>query len=211
MLILVIGRRRQGKSTLGYDIACRKSTIVIFDPRKQFGTTDCVLPDAERLTEYLNEKPEIIIHPYHDPKLCFEEVSFKLDSWIQQNPGEPLAFLVDEARFIDTPEQEYVSFDRIIRFSNPQDVDVIMTCHRPVDISTDIRAIADYWCIFKTTLEHDLRIVRDRCGEQVTEIVAKLGPQEYVLWNDGDGTYAVKRDRAAWYHAIERKREVIAA
>jgi hypothetical protein len=84
-------------------------------------------------------------------------------------------------------------------------VNAILTCHRPVDISVDIRAIADYWCIFQTTQEHDLQIVSQRCGDECADAVQKLRDKQFLLWNDGDGTYVIKSDSTAWFVEIRRK------
>jgi hypothetical protein len=206
MIILVIGRRKQGKTTLAYAISLKKPTRVIFDPRRLFKTSDVVLPDANGLYDLMDTESEIIVQPWGDVKESFDKFCDEVDLWMETNRDEPLAIVVDEVRFVDTPNEDYVSFDRILRFSNPSTVDVIVTCHRPVDISTDVRAIADYWCIFKTTQEHDLRAIRERCGEEVANLVDSLGPKEYVLWNDGEGVATVRRDKASWFVPIERKR-----
>lgn len=211
MLTLIFGRRKQGKTTLAYSISLRSPTRIIFDPRGQFRTTDDILPSADGLFELLDTRSEIIVQPEDAVKHTFSEVCREFANWIKANPEETAILLDDEALFIDTPSETYSSLDKIIRFGNPQRTGVIMTAHRPGDISVDIRAIADYWCIFKTTQEHDLKVIDQRCGSQVAEIVSRLEAKQYVVWNDAEGVFAVKTNPSAWYVNIERKSETVPA
>lgn len=211
MLTLVIGRRRQGKTTLAYSLSLRSPTRVIFDPRGQFRTTDDILPNGDGLFELLDDRSEIIIQPREYVRTSFTETCRAFADWIEENPQEQAVLLADEVLFIDTPNTDYPSLDRIIRFGNPERVNVIMTAHRPGDISTDIRAIADYWCIFKTTQEHDLKVIDQRCGPHVAHLVSKLNTKQYIVWSDAEGVYTVKSNSASWYVNIERRSESIPA
>lgn len=211
MLTLIIGRRKQGKTTLAYSLALRAPTRVVFDPRGQFRTTDDVLPDGEGLYELLDTRSEIIVQPREYVRSAFTKVCQDFADWIENNPQEEAVLLADEVLFIDTPNTDYPSLDRIIRFGDPARTGVIMTAHRPGDISTDIRAIADYWCMFKTTQEHDLKVIDQRCGSQVADLVSRLQAKQYVVWSDAEGVFTVKQDASKWYVRIERKSESVGA
>ena len=208
MISLIIGRRTRGKSTLGYVVALQKPMRVIFDPRRQFHTTDDIIPAPFNLYEMMGERSEIIIQPMDKIEGSFELTCSEIFDFVEENPGEQIAFLVDEVRFLDTPNIEYPSFDKLIRFTNPKQIDIILTCHRPVDISTDIRAIADFWCIFQTTQEHDLQIIRQRCGESCAEAVRNLKDKEFLLWDDGEGKFSIRTNPTAWFIPIDRKATV---
>jgi len=208
MIILVFGRREQGKTTFAYHLALQKETRVEFDPRGMFATTSDIIPDSFELQELLDEREEIIVQPEHNVKRVFEDTCNSIWRWIKQyhDMGDELSlsFLVDEARFIDTPSYIPESLDAILRMAPRREVDTIFTAHRPVDISVDIRAIADYWAIFQTTQEHDLKVISERCGEQVAEIVAKLPAHHLVIWNDALGTFRVLDKPEVWKHQITR-------
>jgi hypothetical protein len=204
MITIVIGRRTRGKSTLAYAIALQRNNRVIFDPRRQFHTTDDIVYEPDELYDMLDTRSEIIVQPNGDLRSNFERTCYDFYDWTDDNRLAGIAFLVDEARFLDTPNNDYPNFDRILRFCKPQDVDVILTCHRPVDVSVDIRAIADYWCIFQTTQEHDLAIIYSRCGQDCADVARNLRDKQFVLWNDGDGNFTVKSEPASWYVPIER-------
>lgn len=83
---------------------------------------------------------------------------------------------------------------------SPRDrVAIILTAHRPADISTNIRALADTWCIFRTTQAHDLIAIEDRCGERVALLVQKLEPYQFVGWDDAKATATIYRNSRAWF------------
>lgn len=208
MITLIIGRRTRGKSTLGYAIALQRPTRVVFDPRRQFRTTDDVIPAPFNLYEMMGTRSEIIIQPLEKIEGNFELTCQEIFDYVEDNPDEEIAFLCDEIRFLDTPNIEYQNFDKLIRFTNQKVFDVILTCHRPVDISTDIRAIADYWCIFQTTQEHDLQIIRQRCGDACANAVKNLKEKEFILWDDGEGKFSIRNDATVWFVPIDRKATV---
>jgi hypothetical protein len=208
MITIVNGRRRQGKTTLAYYLSLEKPTRVIFDPRRQFDTTSIKLDDGVGLYELMNEHAEILIQPTGNVKATFGNITQDFRDWTVDNPDEPAVLLVDESRFLDTPNENYEAFEQTIRFSEGELVDVMMTSHRPGDISVDIRAISDYYCIFRTTQEHDLKVISQRCGDEVADIVANLRDKEFVVWNDGTATYHTVNDPDKWFVDIHTRKEV---
>ena len=196
MITLVIGRRVQGKTTLAYHSARRSPTVIIFDPRGSFDSD--VVSDTD-IYEALDTMDRIVIHPEGDVVKSFELVCEQVRDWLRDNPQEEISFLVDEARFIDSPAGVPEAFDHIIRFSSVKNVNVFLTAHRPSDIAVDIRAIADYWCMFRSTQEHDLKVIEGRCGPTVADQVQNLGPKEFVVWNDGEAKSHVNREPHSWY------------
>jgi hypothetical protein len=174
---------------------------VNFDPRHMIDTTSDTLSDdtvPELLYEMLNERAEITIRPHFNIDQCFADTCEQIYLWLKDNPGEPFYFLVDEVRFLENPEANQY-FDYIVRCLPSKSVSVALTCHGVTDISTDLRRIADYWLLFKLTLEADLIRVRERCGDQVAEEVQKLNPYEYVVWNDSIGEWRKHSEPAKWF------------
>ncbi len=208
MITLSLGRREQGKTTLAYFVALKMPTRVVFDPRKQFKTSQTISLDGMGLYEELDSKAEVIVQPVFGVQEVFRQTCDEVMQWITDNPGEPVALLVDEARFVDTPSFIPDSFDFLMRCTSREDMNIIMTAHRPVDISVDIRAIADFWAIFHTTQEHDLKVIAERCGNEVADIVAALPPRHVVMWDDSTGTYNVYREPDKWFADIKFLRPV---
>jgi hypothetical protein len=85
-----------------------------------------------------------------------------------------------------------------MRCSPRQLTTIALTAHRPQDISTDIRALVDHWCIFRTTQSHDLEAIEERCGERTKAIVQTLDRFQFVEWNDARGEIRLHRDGSKW-------------
>ena len=206
MLDLVIGRRELGKTTLAVSLCRHFSTRVIFDPRHMINTTSDILGDGQVegvLYEMLDTRAEIIIRPSFDREGTFAAMCAEIYSWLKDNPEESFCLLVDEARFVQTPE-ENPHFDFIVRCTPRSHCTVIMTCHGIVDISPDLRRVADYLILFRLTMESDLTRIRERCGDTVAEQVQSLNPYEYIVWNDANATWAIHREKQKWYVSLER-------
>jgi hypothetical protein len=205
LICLCIGRKEQGKTTLGYHLAHSFPTRVIFDPREHFFTSPVEIESGAGLYELLDEKAEIIVKPPDHYPEHFEIVCDQLRNWIRDNHDEEFSFLIDEAYDIKTPEYMPASLDWLMRKTKRKQTRIIFTAHRPVDISTDIRALSDNWFIFQSTQEHDLRIIAERCGREVAEQVTALKPREFINWDDSIGKWTKFSDSNAWYMKLTRK------
>jgi hypothetical protein len=75
----------------------------------------------------------------------------------------------------------------------------LYACHGIVDISTDLRRIADFWVLFQMTLNADLDTIYVKCGEDVVNAVKSLKPYQYVVWNDSNSTWRKVTDSQCWY------------
>lgn len=207
MLDLVIGRRELGKTTLAVSLSRHFSTRVIFDPRHMINTTSDILTDGQIegvLYQMLDDRAEIIVQPHFNKEATFAAMCAEIYAWLQDNPGEPFCLLIDEARFVKTPEDN-PHFDFIVRCTPRENVTVIMTCHGIVDISPDLRRVADFWILFRLTMEADLDRVRERCGDLIAEEVQKLEPYEYIVWNDAISTWKKHADKERWFVSLRRE------
>jgi hypothetical protein len=202
VISLVLGRREQGKSTLAYHLALKSDTRVIFDPRSQFHTSSDIISDDFDLLNLLDTRYEIIVQPEHSVPEVFERCAWSVNEWIKENPDEQLCFLLDEARFIETVKKIPPSLDAILRMAPRKTTHTIFTAHRPSDISVDIRAIADFWFLFHTTQEHDLKAIAERCGNDVADEVSTLKPFEIIVWDDGIGKARKDTNSSAWKHSF---------
>lgn len=205
--MLCIGRKEQGKTTLGYFLAHNFPTRVIFDPREHFNTGGTVIEEGAGLYNLLDDTAEVIVKPPDHYPEHFEIVCDELRRWIRDNHEEEFALLVDEAYDIKTPEYMPASLDWLMRKTKRKQTRIIFTAHRPVDISTDIRALSDNWLIFQSTQEHDLRIIRERCGDEVVEQVAQLNPREFINWDDSIGKWTKFSESNRWYMPLEKRNE----
>lgn len=203
MITLIIGFTGQGKSTLAEYIARRSDTRVIIDPRSQFHTTDDILPDANELYEMLDDRYEVIVQPGRgrDVAGVFDQACSEVANWIEDNPRERICLVCDEARLLGLDSKSVsLNFDWILRSAREgSPIDVIVTCHRPVDVSTNIRAIANRIVLFRVMLSNDLTTIEEQCGEQVTEEVKKLLDREFVVWNNSRQQWRKNSRPETWY------------
>lgn len=209
MLDLFIGRRELGKTTLAVSIARHFPTRVLFDPRHMLNTGGIVLIDDQvsQLEFILDDHAEIIVRPdLMEVDQVFEEMCRQIYLWLREHPEEKLCLLVDEARFVKEPEK-IRWFDYIVRCTKRDMVTVEMTCHGVVDISPNLRRIADLWVLFQLTQGADIDTVRERCGDAVADQVSLLKPYEYIVWDDSLHRWKRHTDPTLWYVPLEVRSE----
>jgi len=203
MIWLVIGRREQGKTTLAMSMALRVPARLIFDPRGM------IRPDAPRaetpaeLDEAMDDLfegrvAEVRFTPRGDVEEGFVAFATAAAAWVRADVTRPLAVVVDEAGFV--PRSNRVApFMWLCRCSRRDTIQIIMTAHRPLDISTSVRAISDHWLIYPCRQEHDLRVLEERCSESAMRAIARLKDRQFLAWDDAHTTSRLYEDPAAWY------------
>lgn len=207
MIYLTLGRREQGKTTLNLWMLRRGSAArAIFDPRGligPFGGERIVRVDDVALAFVAldrRELVEVVYTPAEDVALAFHVFARELADWVRRDRARPLRVLIDEAGFVPLASPEFLW---LLRCSQRDRVDVFITAHRPVDIPTDVRAIADHWLMFPMRQEHDLRVVSERCGSAIAARVEGLAPHQAVWWDDSRCTWDVLADPTTWYLDLE--------
>jgi hypothetical protein len=209
VITVIIGFTGQGKTTLAEFISQRATTRLKFDPRLQFHTTDDVLQNENGLYELLNDRYEVIVQPGRGVAVeeDFDAVCRVLADWIEDNPHENVCLLVDEGRLVGLNNKSgSLNFDWILRSAREgSPIDVIITCHRPVDINPNIRAIANRLVLFRVMLPGDLDLIEEQCGPTVAEEVKKLVDKQFITWNNSRQTWRKITDSASWKVDLERK------
>lgn len=204
MIYAIIGRRRQGKSTLMRHMGSRVPARLIFDPRRMYHygpgavvvtTRDGLQAECDRMLD--QEVTEVVYSPAGDLDRAFLDYSAEMKRWVEEEPARPIAFMIDEANkeFIDTDNADFMWVVRCCTWEIHQ---IMLTAHRPVDLTTKVRAMVDHWCWFAVKQEHDLGVVRERCGTEVSLLVQQLGPREFLHWDDTDGKWVTVRDSESW-------------
>jgi len=204
MIILDIGRRGQGKTTLALYLARKSTRRFVFDPRGLVEQTPGIRLKTSSPTLISQgvdqvvdgDVPELILTPTLEPQKAFNALLNELYEWLKRDPKASFALVVDELRFL--PDLETDQFEWLLRCSQPDRVHVILTCHRPADIPVNIRAIADQWLIFRVTQEHDLKVISER-SERAAKAVRYLEKREFVAWDDATGEFKVFRRPDQWF------------
>lgn len=197
MFHFAIGRRGKGKTTLAYRMTRKIPRRLIFDPRGMIRanvdavitTTRSEMVRAVREVQR-GEYDEMIFTPSGDLDEGFHAFANELRRWIVTTPELPVAVLIDEASFID---QKSKHFQWVVRCSPVETFHILMTCHRPLDLDTTVRAIADHWLIFQCRQEHDLKVIRERCSPEVAAEVQRLQTRHFVHWDDGRAIMSINR------------------
>ena len=190
--VLIFGRRRQGKSTLAYALACsQKSHVVIFDPNGQY-TSFAPISDMDDMVDALiSEQPTIRYQPLSD-RPAEEWEPFADVVWEFRD----YALIIDECSVIQSATYVDSRLERFLRRA-PDDVVIIQTTHRPVDTNKLSRQLAtDVFC-FQTRMKADLDMMRNDFSPDMPEAVQAL-PEYHVLhyWGGRGGSY----EHLIWNH-----------
>lgn len=209
MLIGSTGRRLMGKTTLAMHIAERiDGARLVLDPRRLIRRPGAVVARSaaalHRAIPQLRsgEFPEVVYSPTEDLPEAFAAFAAELRAWAADPPeGIDLAAVIDEASFYGALEAN-ADFMFAVKCSDPATFHLVLTCHRPSDLPPDVRALLNHWCIFRTTQEHDLDVIRRRCTADVVTLVQRLSDRSFVDWNDDDGTYDLHTHPAIWHTVL---------
>jgi len=220
MIHLVIGRRKRGKTTLAYYMVRKSPARAIFDPRGMVPAQDAppwgVETETGRAPEHAfrvrnmaalevgfdmlaqGEIRELVYTPSDDSLAHpFQVFCNELKGWVDRGAtaAKPLSVLIDELGFLESSQRDNPALRRVFRSCEPEIFHVFITCHRPVDVPVNTRSIADFWEVFHCVQEHDLDVIRERCGESAARKVSQLTARSFVLFDDAEGKVTEYPDR----------------
>lgn len=204
MVILNIGRRKRGKTTLAYYQALKVPQRFIFDPRAMIQRPGSVRVHSksvlrERAFPALQEGEitELVYQPHDDDiQGAFAAFSKLAKEWITTTPEKPLAIMVDETSFVNLREP---AFEWVLKCCESDRIHILLTCHRPADLPVGVRAIADRWCLFQTRQPHDLEVIEERCSPEVARAVQRIEGHTFVVWDDAHASAEVFTNAGAWH------------
>lgn len=206
MIILIVGRREVGKTTLAKYYGAKMSPRLTVDPRALWPRL--VRPEGDDrpgayvdvnnyyVLEDLESGDDVLIVP-NDMDESVARLAIVARTYFDGPTDRRLTVTFDEAALYDRALKLHWSW--MIRCSPRERTTIILTAHRPADIPTDIRALADYWCIFRTTQEHDLEVIKERCSVDVYDHVQTLDRFQFVSWNDAKAEMKIHKNPATWY------------
>jgi hypothetical protein len=211
VIYVIIGRRELGKTTLARYLGHARSPRLTIDPRAQWPlppsvtTTDDdddaipgVMFDVNPalVLEDLESDRDVLVQP-NDLEDAIASLAWPARQYITGSPSRQLTITFDEAGLYTNGLRSHWSW--MMRCSPRDRTTILLTAHRPADVATDIRALADIWCIFRTTQVHDLDAIEDRCGPEVRALVQTLKPYEFVSWNDAKAEMQHHKNPQSWY------------
>ena len=112
---------------------------------------------------------------------------------------------IDEASQLQSPGQAHQWLDRFVRMCPSRDVHISQTMHRPRDAATICRSLATDWYIFRTTLQSDIDIIAERCGDEMAAQVAAFpeGSHHVLHWDDAAAEGELLTEPAEWFESLE--------
>lgn len=209
--VIIIGRRREGKTTLAVHLALTSGKgIVIFDINSQVEIKNSIIVcELEGFHELMmlssKERPRIIIYrPIGGAQSGALDAEFSEVAKVLWVSGHNYVFLVDEAHWLQTPQQANEMLETYIRMADSS-VTLIQTVHTLSDTWTRGRSLASDIIMFQLTRSADLKAVQAEFGEDVSEQVKAL-PLHHYIHVDLDSHKTTKVDNpASWYHDLNKK------
>jgi hypothetical protein len=228
MIVLIAGRKGQGKSTLGLYLATyiqKKQgahVIPIFDPKYTYKNVPST-SDPEEFSDLLERSGFSAVAYRPLPPGTASEV--KSESAMQEefanfmeaisiechlgreasaarkNMGT-VVVIVDEAWFLQAGNSIDPWLDTLVRLSDSKRLYLILMAHRPSDFSTRVRAQADELYFFQQVLPADLEAIRNMAGDEVAERVAALPLHHVLRYNVADNKAEVWDFPEGWFMAI---------
>lgn len=203
MIHLVIGRRENGKTTLAWFMALGCPRLLVFDPRGLIGRDVDRVQSAEEFEIAMpvmvkGERAIVVYTPRGDVEEGFELFAKVAAKWVRDYRDSPIAIVVDEAGFL-TRMDRCVDFMWVCRCSKRDTAQIILTAHRPRDIATSVRAIADRWLVFSCRQEHDIKVFDERMTTQAVKTIEKLPVRHFVAWDDAKGEAMLYSRTDRWF------------
>lgn len=209
----IIGRRKRGKTTLGVYMMRKGPSRVMFDPRGMVKASDGspvegqALPHRVRKYDGLEvamdmlaegSLQEVVYTPNENSLVTpFQTFCSELKRWVDHpdTSARRLSVLVDELGWLEVSHRDNATLRRVLRSCEPDLFNVFLTCHRPIDVPVNTRSIADFWIMFHCVQEHDLDVIRERCGELTATRVQSLTGRSFVCFDDAEGKLTEYPDR----------------
>lgn len=205
---LLIGNRKQGKSTLSMVLAnVHNDLVVIFDPNGQFPEVPRV-PIAE-LDQTIQEWSEsesdshlwLRVGPLDTGEISstFDALAAVLFNW------ENYSLIVDEANSLQTSNKINPSLDRLLRRS-PSSVAIVQNTHRVKDTNTNTRFHSADWWVFLNERAVDLDAIEREWGnEEIVREIRELDAYQCVhIWRGHGGRieFSTWDKPEEWYFPI---------
>lgn len=205
MMSVIVGRRRQGKSTLALALAkAKRQTIVIFDPNDQY-TNIAQIDELDGWLESADENSIGRIVPAPPVDQTWQEIAEILDGG--QWEWADYTLILDECSMLMSPHSLDDKLERFARTA-PKDVHLILTTHRARDVNPLFRALATDWFVFQTSIALDLDALRRNFGDDIANTVPSLPKYHvahYWLSDGGIPIMTVWNKPHEWYVDIGRK------
>lgn len=198
--IIVIGKRKKGKSTLTRQLFGNERRVIIYDAK---GATSLVQPTHVSMGNIpanvvFAPKREILRVSVARGKEPWKELEFSAYLAIM---AKHVVWVCDE--FADALEGrepgECVS--HVIRMGREQDVRFILTFQRPAEVPRMATGMASDWYIFQSNEPNDMEFVKRSVSAEAASIMKSLPVGQAVHVKDGSVVGIMHSEGGAWLHS----------
>jgi hypothetical protein len=204
MIALIVGKREEGKTTLGLFLAMQWSPfVIILDTRRQF-EIGIPVHSLSELDDAIDEgSPVIVYQPESEED---EEESGELARNImargmEHNPAGRFTFLIDEAGEVAKFGRAVRPLRKMIKFVRLDTVNVLLLCHRPTDLDPVFRSLMTDFYLFRVNGDRDIEWLDgiDSITDEAIQVVQKLPRHHFIRLKPGVEGYQLFNDPSAWY------------
>lgn len=195
-IVGIIGRKGSGKSTKLRELLRYCPRWLAFDPMRDHGELAAgnVFESIGAVTRFLNwsrNQPAFagVYVPQDDPSVEVEEVSRLVYA-----RGD-LCFVCEEVPLYTQAGYVPPIFGRLIRTGRHRHLDIAWTAQRAAEVPKTLTSLTDVWVLFSQTEPKDLAALAERCGRDVADRVASLGPHAFVIWDAQTRAYLADSPR----------------
>lgn len=174
-IVGLVGRKGAGKSRALRELTCSRERVVIFDLLAEHESPN-VFTDPDDFSDFLGlVGPQRNFHcayrPVYEPPE--EALEFVCDEIYETGN---LCFALEEAARFCGPGHIPDFLDRVVRLGRHRRIDLVWVTQRLSEVSRTMTAMTDVFVIVGAMTEpRDLNALVDRCGQDVTERVQRLG------------------------------------
>ncbi|MBD3196326.1 MAG: AAA family ATPase [Candidatus Lokiarchaeota archaeon] len=178
-ILMIIGRRGSGKTTLAKKIIDELSNCVILDFFNEY-ESEIEIYDSEEFIDYVIEQKGI--NKKFVSKINDDDENMYVSDFSYQ-VGDTTIIFEEVFRFCN---RHYIApeLQRITFYGRHKNVKSIIIGQRPAQINRDILSQADSFIFFKLTDSRDLNFIEQRFSKETSELVKSLDKYEYVFTND---------------------------
>lgn len=212
--IVILGRSREGKSTLALAYARgMKECVIFWDRRHAVVRRDAIYcENVDQLHDAIYDRRYpghiLVLRPIRDERILeqFEDFCDFIFARLRS-----YAFIVDEAGMDIQKSQTINAHLREMLISHgTEKALIIQTTHFSADLFRTSQGIANEVWIFRTKRPTDLDNISDQWGEDCAEAVAELPPHHYVRCyldrrEDSGPEWEVMNEPDAWFLQLDER------
>jgi len=188
---VTFGKRGSGKTVKARNCVRGHDRVLFYDTLGHDYTDGVICESLDQLKEFwlkVYRGPFRIIYRPIDPEGDFAEVC-----GLVYAAGD-MAFVVEEVDMFFRGDVPCAEFRHIIQRGRHENIELIGVTQRPKGFGRLFTSQVETFYIFKATEPVDIEYFRDRCGQQVADLLPTLEPFHYVRYSDSAGSCEIAKD-----------------